>query len=139
MKVKYEFVTGEKVCFDLDKKFENVIQELDDELENNDRKETENHENLSLFDNDIEVVDVTSDVLDIVLENFYKKNIYQVISQLNTDEKGLIYALYLNTKPMSWEKCANYLGVKVEEVEKKLSLIRKKLKISMENKWHEGK
>lgn len=136
--MEYEFVTGEKTCFDVDKKFENILRELDNELKNNNRKETERHESLNLFYSNTEIVDMTSDVLDKVLENFYKENIYQVISQLNPDEQELIHKLYLNTQPMTPEQYANCVDLKIEEVEERLSLIRKKLKILMEEKWSEN-
>ena len=135
--MEYEFVTGEKTCFDVDEKFENILRELDNELKNNNRKETERHESLNLFYRNTEIVDMTSDVLDKVLENFYKENIYQVISQLNPDEQELIHKLYLNTQPMTPEQYANCVDLKIEEVEERLSLIRKKLKILMEEKWSE--
>ncbi len=137
MTMEYEFVTGEKTCFDVDEKFENILRELDNELKNNNRKETERHESLNLFYSNTEIVDMTSDVLDKVLENFYKENIYQVISQLNPDEQELIHKLYLNTQTMTPEQYANCVDLKIEEVEERLSLIRKKLKILMEEKWSE--
>ena len=138
MTMEYEFVTGEKICFDVDEKFENILRELDNELKNNNRKETERHESLNLFYSNTEIVDMTSDVLDKVLENFYKENIYPVISQLNPDEQELIHKLYLNTQPMTPEQYANCVDLKIEEVEERLSLIRKKLKILMEEKWSEN-
>ncbi len=135
--MEYEFVTGEKICFDVDEKFEKILRELDNELKNNNRKETERHESLNLFYSNTEIVDMTSYVLDKVLENFYKENIYQVISQLNPDEQELIHKLYLNTQPMTPEQYANCVDLKIEELEERLSLIRKKLKILMEEKWSE--
>lgn len=137
MTMEYEFVTGEKICFDVDEKFEKILRELDNELKNNNRKETERHESLNLFYSNTEIVDMTSYVLDKVLENFYKENIYQVISQLNPDEQELIHKLYLNTQPMTPEQYANCVDLKIEELEERLSLIRKKLKILMEEKWSE--
>ncbi len=137
MRIEYEFVTGEKICVDVDGKFENIMHELDNDLKNNDLNETEKHESLSLFYKSAGMGDMTSDVLDEVLENFYKENIYQVISQLNPDEKELIHKLYLDSKPLTQEQCANYLGVKIEEIEKRLSLILEKLRALMEEKWSE--
>lgn len=60
-----------------------------------------------------------------------------MISRLNPDEKELIHKLYLNPNPLTQEQCANYLGVKIEEIEKRLSLILEKLRALMEEKWSE--
>lgn len=50
-----------------------MMHELDNDLKNNDLNETEKHESLSLFYKSAEMGDITSDVLDEVLENFYKE------------------------------------------------------------------
>ncbi len=52
MKIEYKFVTGENVRIDVTGELEAIMLELDNELKNNNRKETRRHESLSLFDKD---------------------------------------------------------------------------------------
>ena len=56
MKIEYKFVTGEKVHIDVTGELEAIMIELDNELKNNNRKETRRHESLSLFDKDEKIL-----------------------------------------------------------------------------------
>lgn len=59
MTVYYEFVTGETSSIDVDEKWAKILQELDKEEENNNRKETRRH--ISLSDLDYEGMWLTTD------------------------------------------------------------------------------
>ena len=50
MKIEYKFVTGEKVYVDVNEEFKDIMIELDNELKNNNRRETRRHESLDLLD-----------------------------------------------------------------------------------------
>lgn len=129
MTIEYKFVTGEKIYVEVDEGIGRIMGELDKELEDNEIQETSNHESLNSLDKHHEFIYN----LDLP-QGFYRENVRQAFSRLNFDEKKLIRKLYLNTKPMTQEQYANYLGVKIEKVEEKLSIIRKKLKILIEEK-----
>ncbi len=62
MKIKYEFLDGQTVQFEVSGEFANAILELEIEQKNNDRKETRRHESLDLLENDICCADKNSDL-----------------------------------------------------------------------------
>lgn len=128
MKIKYEFVTGEKVYVDVNEEFEEIMLELDNELKNNNRKETEKHKSLSLSDRNIELADLNSDVFEEVVKNINKDKLYKAISDLKPYEKELIHNLYLRKCPLTLSDYAKVLGVNENVIRKQLANIKNKLR-----------
>lgn len=128
MKIKYEFVTGEKVYVDVNEEFEEIMLELDNELKNNNRKETEKHKSLSLSDRNIELADLNSDVFEEVVKNINKDKLYKAISDLKPYEKELIHNLYLRKCPLTLSAYAKVLGVNENVIRKQLANIKNKLR-----------
>ena len=128
MKIKYEFVTGEKVYVDVNEEFEEIMLELDNELKNNNRKETEKHKSLSLSDRNIELADLNSDVFEEVVMNINKDKLYKAISDLKPYEKELIHNLYLRKCPLTLSVYAKVLGVNENVIRKRLTNIKNKLR-----------
>ena len=129
MKIEYKFVTGEKVYVDVNEEFKNIIHELDNELKNNNRKETRRHESLNSLDKDKKIADMTADVLEDVLKKLDIDKLYDAIAKLKPQEQELIHKLYLVNNPMTQKQYANYLGIKVKSVQEKSRRIRRKLKV----------
>lgn len=128
MKIKYEFVTGEKVYVDVNEEFEEIMLELDNELKNNNRKETEKHKSLSLSDRNIELADLNSDVFEEVVKNINKDKLYKAISDLKPYEKELIHNLYLRKCTLTLSAYAKVLGVNENVIRKQLANIKNKLR-----------
>ena len=128
MKIEYKFLNGEKVYIDVDEKFGKIIRKLDNELKNNNRKETRRHESLSLLDNDSISIDPHSDVCDKVIKKIDIDKLYKAISNLKPKEQKLLHNLYLRKCPLTQSAYAKVLGVTENAIQKRLSKIRNKLK-----------
>lgn len=128
MKIKYEFVTGEKVYVDVNEEFEEIMLELDNELKNNNRKETQKHKSLSLSDRNIELADLNSDVFEEVVKNINKDKLYKAISNLRPYEQRLLHNLYLRKCPLTLSDYAKVLGVTENVIQKQLTNIKNKLR-----------
>ncbi len=127
MKIEYKFVTGEKVCVDVNKKFESIMLELNNELNNNNRKETRRHESLSLFDKNEKNMDITTDVFGDVSKNFEMDKLYSAIAKLKPRERELIHKLYLSKYPMTQTEYAKKLNISHAVLRKRVERVRKKL------------
>lgn len=126
MKIKYEFVTGEKVYIDVNEEFGEIMLKLDNELKNNNRKETEKHKSLS--DRNIEITDLNSDVFETVIKKINKDKLYKAISDLKPYEKELIHNLYLKKCPLTLSDYAKALGITEDVIRKRLTNIKNKLR-----------
>ena len=129
MKIEYKFVTGEKVYVDVNEEFEDIILELDNELKNNNRRETRRHESLNLLDKDKKIADMTADVLEDVLKKLDIDKLYDAIAKLKPQEQELIHKLYLDNNSITQKQYANYIGIKAKSVQEKSRRIRRKLKV----------
>lgn len=129
MKIEYKFVTGEKVYVDVNEEFKDIMLELDNELKNNNRKETRRHESLNLLDKDKKIADMTADVLEDVLKKLDIDKLYDAIAKLKPQEQELIHKLYLDNNSITQKQYANYIGIKAKSVQEKSRRIRRKLKV----------
>ncbi len=127
MKIEYKFVTGERVYVDVNKEFEKIMLKLNNELNNNNRKETRRHESLNLFDKNEKNVDTTTDVFENVSKNLDKDKLYIAIAKLKPNEQELMYKLYLNNFPMTQAEYSKKLNVSHAVLRKRTERIRKKL------------
>ena len=128
MKIEYKFITGEKVYVDVDEEFEDIILQLDNELKNNNRKETRRHESLNLLDKDKKVSDTTADVLEDVLKKLDIDKLYDAIAKLKPHEHEIIHNLYLSRKPISQIELARTKNVSIGSIKMQLHRIKNKLK-----------
>lgn len=128
MKIEYKFVTGENVSIEVYGEFEEIMLELDNELKNNNRKETRRHESLSLFDKDKSSEDIGMDVCLETLKNLDRDKLYDAIRKLKPQEQELVHKLYLDNQPMTQGKYAEMLGVTENAVQLRLAKTKKKLK-----------
>lgn len=128
MKIKYEFVTGEKVYIDVNEEFGEIMLELDNELKNNNHRETEKHKSLSLSDRNIEIADLNSDIFEEAVKNINKDKLYKAISDLKPYEQELLHSLYLRKCPLTLSAYAKVLGVTEDVIRKRLTNIKNKLR-----------
>ena len=128
MKIEYKFVTGEKVYVDVNEEFEDIIRELDNDLKNNNRKETRRHESLNFLDKDKKIADMTTDVFEDVLKKLEMDKLYHAISKLKPHEQEIIYNLYLCENPISQAELARIKNVSIGSIKMQLRRIKNKLK-----------
>ena len=128
MKIEYKFVTGEKAHIDVTGELEKIMLELDDELKNNNHKETRRHESLSLFDKDERNANITVDIFGNVCRSLDKDKLYDAIAKLKPYEQELIHKLYLDSNPITHAEYAKILGITENVVRKHIAKIKTKLK-----------
>ena len=128
MKIEYKFVTGENVSVEVYGEFEEIMLELNNNLKNNDRKETRRHESLSLFDKDVKNIDLSADPFEEVLKSLSKDKLYAAIAKLNPQEQELIHKLYLNKNPITQAEYARNINISDVAMWKKIQRMKNKLK-----------
>lgn len=128
MKIEYKFVTGEKVYVDVNEEFEDIMLELDNELKNNNRKETRRHESLDLLGKNKKNACITVDVLEDVLKKLEIEKLYDAIANLKPQEQEIIYSLYLCRNPISESELARIKNVSIGSIKMHLHRIKNKLK-----------
>ncbi len=131
MKIEYKFATGEKVYVDVNEEFEDIMIELDNELKNNNRRETRRHESLNLLDKDKKIADMTADVLEDVLKKLDIDKLYDAIAKLKPNEQEIIHNLYLCRNPISQVELARTKNVSIGSIKMQLHRIKNKLKKSL--------
>lgn len=131
MKIEYKFVTGEKVYVDVNEEFKDIILELDNELKNNNRKETRRHESLNLLDKDKKIADMTADVLEDILKKLDIDKLYDAIAKLKPNEQEIIRNLYLCRNPISQIELARIKNFSIGSIKMQLHRIKNKLKKSI--------
>lgn len=127
MKIEYKFVTGENVSVEVHGEFEEIMLELNNNLKNNDRKETRRHESLSLFDKDVKNIDLSVDPFEEVLKSLNNDKLYDAIANLKSQEQELIHKIYLDKNPMTQAEYAKKLNVSYIVLRKRIERVRKKL------------
>ena len=133
MKIKYKFVTGERVEIEVNNEFAEIMIELESKLEKNNRKETRRHENLSSFDKDSKNSDFSADIYGKVLKSLAKDKLYTAVATLTPREQDLVHKLYLGNNPIPQAQYAKHLNIKEKSVQEKSRRIRRKLEKLMKN------
>ena len=128
MKIEYKFVTGEKVHIGVTGELEEIMLKFDNELKNNNRKETRRHESLELLDNDAKSMDITEDILEDVCKTLEKDKLYDAIDTLTLQEQDFINKVFLQKNPITYSEHAKQSGIKENSLYQKLWRIKEKLK-----------
>lgn len=128
MKIEYKFVTGEKVYVDVNEEFKDIMLKLDNELKNNNRRETRRHESLDLLDKNEKNADITVDILGDVCRSLDKDKLYNAIAKLKPQEQEIIYNLYLCHNPISQIELAKIKNISIGSIKMQIHRIKNKLK-----------
>jgi len=94
MIIRYKFATGETLEIETTKEWVTVIEELDREEYNIDRKETRRHCSLEAYNLDDALLPSDSDVLAEVLDNEERQQVETAISKLNPRQQMLIRQVF---------------------------------------------
>lgn len=133
MKIKYTFVTGEKVEIEVNNEFSEIMVELESEIKNNDRKETRRHEGLDLSDKNHKNNDLNTDICGKVLKNLDKDKLYAALTKLTPQEQDLIHKLYLDKNSLSQLQYSKIIDTNENSVKQRAKRIRIKLKKLLQN------
>lgn len=126
---KYEFVTGETVVINLNVTLQDgsqlmdVLEQLDRDLENQNRKETRRHDSFEELDPD---ECVFSGDEDINTDIYYKEFTRQMNVRLSEREKEVLQLVFIEDMPKS--KAAEKLGISCARVTEIIGCIREKVR-----------
>jgi len=133
MKIKYTFVTGERVELEVNDEFTKIMVELESELKNNNRKESRRHEGLDLSDKNHKNNDLNIDICGKVLKNLDKDKLYAALTKLTPQEQDLIHKLYLDENSLSQLQYSKIIDTNENSVKQRAKRIRIKLKNLLQN------
>ena len=129
MVIKYEFVTGEKVEFEVSNDLSNTIVQIESAIKNSDRRETRRHQSLSeLVDKADMLIDKNVNIEEDFLKRVEVNKLYEAISKLKPAEQELIHKLYLDKHLITQAEYAKMLGITENAVKQRVKWLRIKLK-----------
>lgn len=129
MVIKYEFVTGEKVEFEVSNDLSNAMLQIERETRNNDRRESRRHQSLSEIQDKADVfIDKNVNIEEDFLKRVEVDKLYEAISKLKPSEQEIIHKLYLDKHPMTLTEYATSNNISCTTLRKRLERLRKKLK-----------
>lgn len=127
MLIKYKFLDGEKIEINVSDKIGKRILQIENEIKNNNRRETRRHQSL-IEDR----ADLIADESINIEEKFLKQNdvdkLHKAISKLKPSEQEIIHKLYLDKHPMTQAEYAKILGITENAVKQRVKWLRNKLK-----------
>ena len=127
MLIKYKFLDGEKIEINVSDKIGKCILQIENEIKNNNRRETRRHQSL-IEDR----ADLIADESINIEEKFLKQNdvdkLHKAISKLKPSEQEIIHKLYLDKHPMTQAEYAKILGITENAVKQRVKWLRNKLK-----------
>ena len=127
MLIKYKFLDGEKIEINVSDKIGKRILQIENEIKNNNRRETRRHQSL-IEDR----ADLIADESINIEEEFLKQNdvdkLHKAISKLKPSEQEIIHKLYLDKHPMTQAEYAKILGITEKAVKQRVKWLRNKLK-----------
>ena len=129
MVIKYEFMNGEKVEFEVSNDLSNTTQQIESEIKNSDRRETRRHQSLSeLVDKAEILIDRNVNIEEDFLKRVEVDKLYEAISRLKPAEQELIHKLYLDKHPMTQAEYAKSHSIQYAALRKHIERLRQKLK-----------
>ena len=129
MVIKYEFMNGEKVEFEVSNDLSNTTQQIESEIKNSDRRETRRHQSLSEIQDKADVlIDKNVNIEEDFLKRVEVDKLYEARSKLKPAEQELIHKLYLCKHPMTQAEYAKYLNIKETSVCQKVWRAKQRLK-----------
>lgn len=127
MLTKYKFLDREKIEINVSDKIGKRILQIENEIKNNNRRETRRHQSL-IEDR----ADLIADESINIEEEFLKQNdvdkLHKAISKLKPSEQEIIHKLYLDKHPMTQAEYAKILGITENAVKQRVKWLRNKLK-----------
>ena len=127
MLIKYKFLDGEKIEINVSDKIGKRILQIENEIKNNNRRETRRHQSL-IEDR----ADLIADESINIEEKFLKQNdvdkLHKAISKLKPSEQELIHKLYLSKNSMTQAEYAKSHNISYTTLRKRLERLRQKLK-----------
>lgn len=127
MKITYEFVTGEKVEIEVDKKWEDVMIDLNLRERRNNHTETRRHYRLNTSDDSSECLIDPNAFVEKIIDN--KQTDEEIINyaRKHLSRKQLILFEDMYVDGLTQKECADKLGLSKSAVSQVVRTIRKKM------------
>lgn len=132
MKIKYEFVTGEKLEIEVEDNIGEIVVEMEVLQSRRNRAETRRHNSLESMQeqrpgrNPRQFIDEKADIEQYIVDSEERERLYQAIGKLEEKDALIVRKYFFENMTMS--EIGSELGVSAMAVSKRLKQIPGKLK-----------
>ena len=132
MKIHYEFVTGEKLEFEVDDSIGDIVIEMEVLQSRKNRAETRRHNSLEGLQeqqpgrNPKQFVDEKVDIEQFIIDLDERERLYQAIRKLEYRDSRIVSLYYFENRTM--EEIGREMGISAMAVSKRLKKIPDKIK-----------
>lgn len=132
MKIKYEFVTGEKLEIEVEDNIGEIVVEMEVLQSRRNRTETRRHNSLEFLQeqhpgrNPRQFIDAKADIEHQILEADERERLHQAIGKLERRDALIVHKYYFENMTMS--EIGSELGVSAMAISKRLKKIPGKIK-----------
>ncbi|GLC79295.1 sigma-70 family RNA polymerase sigma factor [Lacrimispora brassicae] len=132
MKIKYEFVTGEKLEIEVEDSIGEVVVEMEIMQSRRNRTETRRHNSLESMQeqrpgrNPRQFIDKKADIEQHIVDSDERERLHLAIGRLEERDALIVYKYYFENMTMT--EISNELGISVMAISKRLKKIPDKIK-----------
>lgn len=132
MKIHYEFVTGEKLEFEVDDSIGDIVIEMEVSQSKKNRAETRRHSSLECLQeqqpwrNPKQFVDEKVDIEQFIIDLDERERLHQAIRKLEYRDSRIVSLYYFENRTM--EEIGREMGISAMAVSKRLKKIPDKIK-----------
>lgn len=132
MKIKYEFVTGEKLEIEVEDNIGEIVVELEGMQSRRNRTETRRHNSLESMQeqrpgyNPRQFIDEKADIEQYIVDSEERECLHQAIGKLETKDALIVHKYFFENRTMS--EIGGELGVSAMAISKRLKKIPGKIK-----------
>ena len=132
MKIHYEFVTGEKLDFEVDDSIGDIVIEMEVLQSRKNRAETRRHNSLECLQeqqpgrNPRQFVDEKVDIEQFIIDLDERERLHQAIRKLEYRDSRIVSLYYFENRTM--EEIGREMGISAMAVSKRLKKIPDKIK-----------
>lgn len=132
MKIKYEFVTGEKLEIEVEDNIGEIVVELEVMQSRRNRTETRRHNSLESMQeqrpgyNPRQFIDEKADIEQYIVDSDERECLHQAIGKLETKDALIVHKYFFENRTMS--EIGSELGVSAMAISKRLKKIPGKIK-----------
>jgi len=132
MRIKYEFITGEKLEIEVDDSIGEIVIEMDELLSRRNRAETRRHNSLEFMQENRDehsprqFTDEKADIEQMIIDSDEKERLHRAIQKLDSKDSAIIMKYYFEDKTMA--EIGMEMGMSAVAVSKRLKKIPDRIK-----------
>lgn len=132
MKIRYQFVTGEAVEFEVPDTIGKVVIAIDKDMQNSDRRETRRHNSVEeLEGKGQQFYDEDSNTEEAVMKSEENAMLLKALEQLLPQQRVLVHKVFFEGRAMV--EIAREEGVSAKAIQDRVNKIKARLKTIIEN------